>query len=159
MSPSPRKKFTILVADDSEDDVLLMRRVFRLAKIAAQLQVVNDGEEVVDYLKGEGAFTDRLKFPLPALLLLDLKMPRRSGFEVLNWLREQATLKRLPVVVLTSSMAQADVNRAFDLSANSFLVKPSEFGDLVAMISRLEAYWLADNCLPDVYAQQTRGLS
>jgi CheY-like chemotaxis protein len=142
-------KQTILLADDSDDDVLLMKRAFRVAKNAANLQIVNDGEELVSYLSGEGRFSDRLVYPVPALLLLDLKMPRRSGFEVLDWLREQPELKRLVVVVLTSSMAQADVNRAFDLGANSYMVKPSEFRELTEMLSRLDSYWFKDNCLPE----------
>jgi len=149
MKIQPNKPI-ILLADDSDDDVLLMRRVFRINSAQAALQVVHDGEELISYLSGEGKFEDRSVYPLPHLILLDLKMPRRTGFEVLDWLREQPQLKRVVVVVLTSSMARADVNRAYDLGANSFLVKPSEFSELAAMMSRLEGYWLQDNCLPDI---------
>jgi CheY-like chemotaxis protein len=136
---------TILLAEDDANDVFFMKRCFSKARLLNPLQVVRDGQEAVEYLKGEGAFADRQKYPLPVLLLLDLRMPRRSGFEVLEWLRQQPGLKRLTAVVLTSSAESPDINRAYDLGANSYLVKPPEVNALREMLDRLNSYWLAVN--------------
>jgi CheY-like chemotaxis protein len=98
--------------------------------------------EAVEYLRGDGPFADREKHPLPDLLLLDLKMPRKNGFEVLEWVRQQPGLKRLPVVVLTSSMQDLDINRAYELGANTYLVKPANYEALVDLVKTLIQYWL-----------------
>src|SRR6185436_19786504 len=100
----------ILLAEDREDDVLLIRKAFERAHIPNPLYVVNDGEEVIAYLKGEGKFSNRAEYPLPDLVLLDLKMPRVNGFEVLAWIRQQPTLSSLRVLVLTSASEMRDVN-------------------------------------------------
>ena len=102
----------ILIAEDREDDVLLIRRSLERAQILNPTQFVRNGEEVIAYLKGEGKFSNRDEYPLPSLLLLDLKMPRTDGFEVLSWIREQESLKALRVIVLTSSEDIRDVNQA-----------------------------------------------
>lgn len=133
---------TILLADDNPDDALLMKLAFRKAGIINPIHVVKDGTEAIEYLKGEGAFTNRKKFPFPALLLLDLKMPRLSGFDVLSWIRQQPGLKRLVVIVLTHSNETPDIDRAHDLGANSYLVKPSNFNSFVDMVKSLKSYWL-----------------
>jgi CheY-like chemotaxis protein len=99
-------------------------------------------------LSGDGEYSDRGAFPLPAVMLLDLKLPRRSGLEVLEWVRAQATLRRLPVVMLTSSNQSQDVNRAYDLGANSYLVKPVEFADLERMLGEIHVYWVDLNAKP-----------
>ena len=112
------------------------------------LKVVGDGEEAIAYLSGEGQFADRERFPKPFLLLLDLKMPAADGFEVLRWVRAEPETKRLLVVVLTSSNLQADVDRAYDMGANSYLVKPVSFDEMVNMIQRFEAYWTEINRIP-----------
>ena len=132
----------ILVADDDPDDVLLLRRAFRKANLPVSLRVVTDGEAAIAYLAGDGPYADRDDHPLPALLLLDLKMPRKSGFEVLEWIRSQPGLRRLRIVVLTSSRHSSDIDRAHELGANSYVVKPIVFDDLVAMAQRLGAYWM-----------------
>jgi len=139
---------TVLVVEDNPTDVLLIRRAFARAQIANPLQVVQDGDAAVQYLSGEGVYGDRGAFPLPAVMLLDLKLPRRSGLEVLEWVRAQAPLRRLPVVMLTSSNQSQDVNRAYDLGANSYLVKPVEFADLARMLSEVHVYWLDLNVKP-----------
>lgn len=139
---------TILVVEDRPADVLLIRRAFMKAQIGNPMQVVSDGEEAVAYLSGAGAFADRQKHPLPALLLLDLKLPRKSGLEVLTWLRAQPEIRRLPVVVLTSSKETSDVNRAYELGANSYLLKPVTFESLLDMIKTLRLYWIEMNELP-----------
>src|SRR4051812_37277295 len=114
----------VLLAEDNPDDVFLVKRAFRKSFGDVGLHVVPDGEAAIAYLRREPPYDDAAKCPVPSLLLLDLKLPRLSGFEVLAWLREQHVLKRLPVVVLTSSRDRGDVDRAYDLGANSYLVKP-----------------------------------
>jgi CheY-like chemotaxis protein len=138
----------ILLAEDDPNDVLLIQRAFQKAGMRQVLKVVRDGEEAIAYLSGEGDFADRERFPKPFLLLLDLKMPGADGFEVLRWVRAEPETKRLLVVVLTSSNLQADVDRAYDLGANSYLVKPVSFDEMVNMIQRFEAYWSEINRIP-----------
>jgi CheY-like chemotaxis protein len=138
----------ILLAEDDPNDVLLIQRAFQKAGMRHVLKVVGDGEEAIAYLSGEGPFADRERFPKPFLLLLDLKMPGADGFEVLRWVRAEPETKRLLVVVLTSSNLQADVDRAYDLGANSYLVKPVSFDEMVNMIQRFEAYWSEINRIP-----------
>src|SRR5207249_5534648 len=104
-----------------------------------------DGDEAVEYLGGTGRYQDRTRYPLPALVLLDLKLPRKNGIEVLHWLRQQPALRRLPVVVLTSSKEPNDVNRAYDQGANSYLVKPLGFDALLNLVRSLNVYWLSLN--------------
>jgi CheY-like chemotaxis protein len=118
----------ILVIEDSSADILLVRRAFSQAKLTNPLQVVTNGEEAIAYLSGTGKYENRTEFPLPTLVLLDLKMPGIDGFEVLAWIRKNPNLRGLRVVVLTSSDDTKDVNRACQLGANSFLVKPLDFG-------------------------------
>lgn len=142
------ERTTILIVEDNPTDVMLIRRGFDKAKIANPLQIVNDGDAAVDYLAGAGAYVDRRQFPLPILMLLDLKLPRRSGLEVLEWLRAQDTLKRLPVVALTSSQQDRDVNAAYDSGVNSYLVKPVEFNGLIEMLKTVNLYWLMLNERP-----------
>ena len=107
----------ILLADDSDDDVFLIRRTLQTANIINPLRVVHDGEQALAYLKGEPPYHDREAYPLPELLLLDLKMPRVDGFQVLAWLRQQPEWRKLPVAVLTSSTDVRDANAAFALGA------------------------------------------
>jgi CheY-like chemotaxis protein len=140
----------VLLAEDNSTDALMVRRAFTKAGLRGTLEVVDDGDKAVAYLSGEGEFADRARHPLPVLFLLDLKLPRRSGLEVLAWLRQQPGLKRLPVVVLTSSEESADVNRAYDLGANSYLVKPVDFDALLEMVKGLGLYWLVLNESPEV---------
>ncbi|HZO85135.1 MAG TPA: response regulator [Verrucomicrobiae bacterium] len=140
----------ILLAEDNEDHALLTRRAFKQAGLINPLFVVEDGEQAIAYLKGEGKFSNRSEYPLPTLLLLDLKMPHKNGFEVLDWLRRQPTLAALRVVVLTTSDQIHDVNRAYQLGANSFLTKPVDFRDFVQLTSAIKGYWLWLSRAPDV---------
>jgi len=133
---------TILLAEDDPNDVTLIQRAFRSSKLINPIQVVGDGEEVVAYLSGQPPYDDRELHPQPVLLLLDLDLPRKSGAEVLQWLRGQGPLSRMPVVVLTASKERSDVNRAYELGANSYLVKPVQFGSLVDMVNELNLYWM-----------------
>jgi CheY-like chemotaxis protein len=133
--------------DDSENDVTLMNVAFRRARLNNPLQVVHNGEEAIAYLAGQRQYTDRKKFPLPAVMLLDLNMPMKDGFEVLDWLRKQSGLKRFSIIVLTASLRPEDVERAFELGAHSYLVKPAALDDLVTMIQCLRD-WLKLNHFP-----------
>jgi CheY-like chemotaxis protein len=135
----------ILLAEDREDDVVLIRRAFARVNFLNPLLVVKNGEEAINYLKGEAPYHDRTSYPLPGLLLLDLKMPRKDGFEVLRWIREQRALDGLRVLVLTSSEASQDVAQAYELGANSFLVKPSDFNDYVQLSRFIDGFWLQFN--------------
>ena len=133
-------KAAILIAEDDENDVFLLKRAFHQAQFDNPLQVVPNGEDAIAYLRGDSPFDDREKHPIPALVLLDLKMPRKNGFEVLAWMRQHPEFNPLAVVVLTSSQESADINRAYALGANSYLVKPANFLSLVDMITRLKEY-------------------
>jgi CheY-like chemotaxis protein len=142
----------ILLAEDREDDILLVRKAFEGSGMDCQIQVVHDGEEAILYLSGEGKFRNRVEFPLPNLVLLDLKMPRVDGFEVLRWIRQHRELGNLRVVVLTSSHQIRDVNQAYRLGANSFLVKPLDFQNFVETSKALRNYWLVLDNPPQVPA-------
>src|SRR5258706_5555140 len=124
-------KTTIWHIEADAIDVLLFQHACRKAGVNCNLQVVNDGDEAIAYLQGRDRFANREQFPLPDLVLLDLKMPRLSGFEVLEWLRQEQKSRSLPVVVLSSSDHETDIKRAYSLGANSYLVKPVEFESLV----------------------------
>ncbi len=140
----------ILLVEDNADDALLLRRALHKANLANPLQVVGDGEQAVAYLAGEGRYADRVTYPLPVLVLLDLKLPRKSGLEVLEWIRQQPGLKRLRVVILTSSKEAADINRAHELGANSDLVKPGTFDALIEMVKAVDLYWMITSEKPDL---------
>jgi CheY-like chemotaxis protein len=139
---------TILLIDDDDNDRLLIQRAFQKAGLKSFLRTVADGREALDYLQCSGKYADRTRYPVPFLALLDLKMPGMAGFEVLQWIRSQPNLRRLLVVVLTSSSLQSDVDRAYELGANSYLVKPVEFEEMVSMVLRFETYWTEINRVP-----------
>jgi CheY-like chemotaxis protein len=139
---------TILLVDDSENDLVLMKMAFSKADFPTPLQIVYNGEQAIAYLSGEGQYSNRAQFPVPTVILLDLNMPMKDGFAVLEWLRSQPLLpKRISTIVLTASLRLEDVERAFDLGASSYLVKPSTLQDLVAMIRCLRD-WLRINHFP-----------
>jgi CheY-like chemotaxis protein len=140
----------ILLAEDREDDVLLIKHAFAKANIPNPLYIVRDGEEAIAYLKGEGKFANRDEYPLPELLLLDLKMPKMTGFDVIQWVREQPTLSALRILVLTSSEELQDVNNAYSLGANSFLVKPHDFEDFMGLSRIIRDYWLRTAKAPQI---------
>lgn len=141
---------TILLVEDNPKDVFLIQRAFRKSEIMAPLQVVNDGDAAVQYLAGESPYSDRTVHPLPVFVLLDLKLPRRSGAEVLSWIRQQPQLRRLPVVVLTSSREYTDVNSIYDLGANAYIVKPPDFEQLVDILKTLNLHWIIYNEKPQL---------
>lgn len=134
----------ILHVEDNPDDVMLMNLAFSRAGIAAKLHVVSDGDEAIAAL-GNGASGSGAA---PICVLLDVKLPRVSGLEVLAWIRNQPHLKRLPVILLTSSSQTADINRAYDLGANSFLVKPPDLDSLTQLVKTVAHYWVHTNVRP-----------
>lgn len=142
------RQIRILMAEDNEGDILLLQRAFDRAGIKAPLQAVRNGQEAIQYLSGKHGFEDRKRFPLPNLMLLDLKMPLVDGFEVLKWLRAQPGLRRLPVIVFSSSALEEDVNLAHDLGANAFAQKPNGFQGLFETVKAIEEFWLKRNCFP-----------
>jgi CheY-like chemotaxis protein len=131
----------ILLVDDNPHDVVLIRLAFRKGGIIDPIKLVKDGGEAVRYLNGEGVYADRQIHPLPTLVLLDLKMPGTSGFEVLRWIREQPHLQELKAVVMTGSNENEDIQKAYDLGADSYLVKPANFSELVRMMSSLKRFF------------------
>ncbi len=141
----------ILLVEDNPDDVVLIRRAFQKARLLNPLHVVMSGEEAIEYLSGGGRYEARTEYPLPNLVLLDIKMPRVNGFEVLKWIRRQPGLRALRVVMLTSSDEIRDVNTAYQLGANSFLVKPVDFERLVEIFQALSGYWLWMDRAPDAF--------
>ena len=143
--------YPILLAEDDPNDVHLILRAFQQAQIINPVQIVHDGEQAIAYLAGTAHYADRERYPLPAVLLLDLKLPRRTGFEVLSWLRERPSLRRLPVVVLSSSNDIQDINRAYTLGANSYLVKPVRFDALLELMAAFGSYWLTLNETPELH--------
>ena len=132
----------ILLAEDDENDIFLMGRAFDRVGIRNPLSVVHNGQEAIDYLGGKGAFAARKKHPLPGLLLLDLKMPWMDGFDVLAWLRKRPEFNTLPVVVLTSSKLQADIDKSREMGVYDYRVKPHDFEDLVRLLDDVRLCWL-----------------
>ena len=141
---------TLLLVEDDPYDAKLIRRALQNQNVSCGVQLVQDGEAAIAYLSGASPYEDRLVHPLPALVLLDLKIPRRNGFEVLEWIRGCQVIRRLPVVVLTSSQEHNDVNRAYDLGANSYLVKPLSASALSDLLKAVEQYWLVTNTAPRI---------
>ena len=132
----------VLVAEDDENDVLILRMAFEQAGVARSLVAVRDGQEAVDYLCATPPYSDRSAHPLPALLILDLKMPRMSGFDVLAWLASRPDFKNLPAIVLSSSACDQDIARARQLGARDYLVKPHLISDWVKVVHAIDKLWL-----------------
>jgi DNA-binding response OmpR family regulator len=135
----------ILQVEDDANDVFLLQRAFMQAGISNPVHVATDGQMAIDYLAGVHHFADRARHPLPALVLLDLKLPRKSGREVLQWVRGQPGLRRLIVIIFTSAPYVGDVGLAYDLGANSFLVKPTDFSQFLDVARVLKTWWLDYN--------------
>lgn len=138
----------ILHVEDREEDVFLLSYAFKHAEITNPVQVATDGKMAIDYLAGSGKFADREKFPLPCMVLLDLKLPYKMGLEVLEWIRQQPSLKWLIVIILSSSIHEGDIERAYRLGVNAFLVKPSNPHTLADMCRALKHFWLTYNHPP-----------
>lgn len=139
---------TILVAEDNPDDVWIMQRAVKASGLPHPFHFVPNGREAVDYLYGAGKYEDRTLYPLPSVVLLDLKMPYLSGLEVLKWIRQESANRTMISVFLTSSSDLRDIDEAYRLGANAYLVKPSELGKLVQMLKSMESFLLEHNQLP-----------
>ena len=139
---------TLLYAEDEPDDVLLLQCALRKAELPIQLVTASDGQEVIDYLSRSDKFTDPTRYPWPSLLLLDIHLPKKSGLEVLQWIRQHPALDTLVVLMFTSSELDLDVHSAYRLHANGYLVKPSAPAKLVDLCRSLNQFWLDFNLLP-----------
>jgi CheY-like chemotaxis protein len=138
-------KHCILQVEDEENDVFLLRHALNQAGVVASLQVATRGREAIDYLSGAGRFGDRQTYPLPRLVLLDLKLPDMHGLEVLEWLRRQPGLKKTVVIALTSSNLPADVDRAYESGINSYVVKAADNQKRLQFAQHLKGWWLDCN--------------
>lgn len=136
------KPITILVADDDADDRMLIKEAFIESKLTNELNFVTDGVELMEYLRHEGKYQDRVSAPRPGLILLDLNMPRMDGREALSALKDDPHLKNIPVVVLTTSRADEDILRTYDLGVSSYISKPVSFEGLLEVVKVLSAYWI-----------------
>lgn len=143
----------ILLVEDNDDDVQLTLRALRLHHVANRVEVVGDGADALDYLFCRGAYAERDHKDLPQLVLLDLKLPKVGGLEVLAQIRQEPRTKRLPVVILTSSNTEADVARSYDLGANSYIRKPVDFRQFMDAVNSLGLYWLVLNQAPPPTAE------
>jgi CheY-like chemotaxis protein len=135
----------ILVVEDEPDAVILLKRALEKAQVRNPVVSVDHGERAIAYLNGDGEYADRKVHPVPTLMIMDLKLPRRTGLEVLGWIRQHPQLRVLPVIVLTSSRDARDVARAYEAGANSYLVKPISYATLVQMMESVRDYWLRFN--------------
>ena len=146
---------TILLVEDEENDVVLMQRALNRAAVVNAVHVANDGREAIDYFRGAGKFANRKEFPLPCLVLLDLKLPYVMGLDVLKWIRQQPEVATI-VILLSSSAAEADIVAAYRLGANGFLVKPPEASQLLNMIKAIKDFWLTHNTPPQYLSPSER---
>jgi CheY-like chemotaxis protein len=151
-TPSPeRRPVTILMADDDEEDCELTRDALQDARLANEMKFVHDGQELIDYLRREGTYADAsADAPRPGIILLDLNMPKMDGREALAEIKADESLRRIPIVVLTTSKDEEDVLRTYDLGVNSFITKPVTFAGLVEVMRTWTRYWLEIVDLPDV---------
>jgi len=134
------------MVEDDPADVRLIQRAFTKVEITAKVIRLTNGDDAVAYLDGQSPYDNRAAYPLPNLLLLDIKLPRRNGFEVLQWLRGRKDgLRRMPVIMLTSSRHTVDINRAYDSGANSYLAKPENTEGLLQVANAIKTYWLILN--------------
>ena len=138
----PGRPIVILLADDDEEDRMLAADALRESRVVNDLRVVQDGEELLDYLYHRGRYADPASSPTPGLILLDLNMPRKDGREALREIKADPDLRRIPIVVLTTPKAEEDIYRTYDLGANSFITKPVSFEGLVAVMRDIGRYWI-----------------
>ena len=133
--------YTILLVEDDENDATLLQMAFEKNSIANPVQWVRDGLEAVAYLNGDGIYADRSKYPFPEVLLLDLKMPRMTGMELLAWISEHPEFRVIPTIIMTSSRQELDIENAYKLGANTYLTKPIAFDELAKMVKLTHEYW------------------
>jgi CheY-like chemotaxis protein len=144
------KTFTVLLVEDDLNDIFLVKRAFKKAQIPNPLQVVTDGVEAIRYLQGEGRYADRQLHPLPSLIVMDIKMPRKTGFEVLDWIKSDGVLRRLPVIIVSSSDQTEDINHAYESGANAYMVKPVDFRAVETLFQSITHYWGLECAKPEL---------
>lgn len=142
------KEINILLAEDNPADVEITQEAFKRGKLRNKIFVVKDGREALDYLFHQGEYQDKAAYPTPDLILLDIKMPKVSGLEVLEKIKRDEELKRLPVIVLTVSDREADVIKAYNTGVNSYIVKPVKFSEFLDVVARVKEYWITITKLP-----------
>ena len=143
--------FTVLLVEDDLNDIFLVKRAFKMAQLPTPLQVVTDGVEAISYLQGDGKYADRHAFPLPHLIVMDIKMPRKTGFEVLAWVKgNELPIRRIPIVIVSSSNNPSDINRAYELGANAYMVKPVNFRAVEHLFSSITHYWGSECAKPEL---------
>jgi len=145
------KPIVILLADDDEEDRMLAADALAASRVVNDLRFVEDGDELLDYLYNRGRFSNAQESPRPGLILLDLNMPRKDGREALREIKADPELRRIPVVILTTSKAEEDIYRTYDLGANSFITKPVSFEGLVAVMRDIGRYWIEIVELPPTH--------
>ena len=133
--------YTILLVEDDENDAMLVQMAFKKNNILNPVQWAKDGLEAISYLNGEGSFADRRLYPFPEVLILDLKMPRMTGLELLAWLRDHTEYRVIPTIILTSSQLDTDIEKAYGLGANTYMIKPASLEDLAKMVKAVHDYW------------------
>jgi len=146
-----KKPVDILLVEDNKMDIALTLDAFQEAHLSNKIHVANNGEEAIEYLFGMGKYSDRNIFPLPSIVLLDLKMPGIDGIEVLKRVKSTPEIKRIPVIILTSSKEEGDRAMSYDLGANSYLVKPISFDGFLDVVRKVTDYWITLNVEPPVY--------
>jgi len=145
------QKFTVLLVEDDLNDIFIVKRAFKMADIPTPLQVVTDGQEAIAYLRGDGKYAERDAFPLPKLMVMDIRMPRRNGFEVLEWVKQgERLLRRIPIVIVSSSDNPGDINRAYELGANAYMVKPMNFRAVEHLFETITHYWGLECAKPEL---------
>jgi CheY-like chemotaxis protein len=146
-----KKLFTVLLVEDDLNDIFLVKRAFRTTRIPNPLQVVTDGEEAIRYLRGEGKYEDREAYPLPKLIVMDIKMPRRSGFEVLEWVKgDRRPMRRIPIIIVSSSDSIADINQAYEAGANAYMIKPMDYRAVEHLFESITHYWGLECAKPEL---------
>ena len=133
--------YTMLVVEDEENDAMLLKMAFKKNGIPNPIQWVKDGLEGIAYLNGEGPYADRAQYPFPEVLILDLKMPRMGGLELLEWIRDHPDFRVIPTIIMSSSRLDLDIKKAYELGANTYIVKPSSFDDLIRFAKSVHEYW------------------
>ena len=142
--------FIVLLVEDNLNDIFLVKRAFKKALLQNPLQVVTDGEEALHFLSGQGKYSDRQAYPLPQLIVMDISMPLKTGFEVLEWIKKQPhALRRIPVVIVSGSDQPSDINRAYELGANAYMVKPVDYREVERLFESITHYWGCECAKPE----------
>jgi two-component system, response regulator len=150
-----KSEVPILVADDDQDDRQMIKEAMHESRLLNKIHFVNDGEELMDYLKQNGKYEDQAKYPIPGLILLDLNMPKKDGREALKEIKNDPRLRQIPVIVLTTSKAEEDIYRTYNLGVNSYVTKPVLFDSLVKIMVELGRYWFEIVELPQNKSEET----